>query len=126
VLEQITGAPVRYYRPPYGAQSVSSYLAARRAGLTVVVWSADADDWTDRPVDQVAADGLDALSAGGILLLHERLEPDPRNGAPTTTFDRADLARRVVEGVRERGWEPGTVHDLVTQGGARRSAWFRP
>jgi len=125
-LEQITGVRVRYYRPPYGAQTLSSYLAARRAGLRVAVWNADAADWRDRPVGQVVADGVDALTAGGILLLHERLEPDPRNGAPTTSFDRSDLARQVVEGVRARGWEPGTLHELVMQGGARRTAWFRP
>ena len=125
-LAGLTGSDVRYYRPPYGSQSVASYLAARRAGLEVVVWSADAADWTDRPVGQVARDGLDGLAGGGILLLHERLEPDPRNGAPTTTFDRTDLARRVIEGARERGWEPGTVGELVRTDGARRTAWFRP
>lgn len=117
---------MRYYRPPYGAQSVASYLAARRAGLEVVVWSADADDWTDRSVEQVVRAGLDGLDAGGILLLHERLEPDPRNGAPTTSFDRIDMARRVIAGARDRGWEPGTVGELVRTGGPRRTAWFRP
>ncbi|MGV8978126.1 MAG: polysaccharide deacetylase family protein [Cellulomonas sp.] len=125
-LQSLSGTPVRYYRPPYGAQSVASYLAARRARLEVVVWSADADDWTDRPVEQVVQAGLTGLAGGGILLLHERLEPDPRNGAPTTSFDRIDMARRVIAGARERGWEPGTVGELVRTGGARRTAWFRP
>jgi len=125
-LEALAGAAVLRYRPPYGSQSLSSYVAARRAGLEVVVWSADAADWTDRPVEQVVADGLLALAGGGILLLHERLEPDPRNGAPTTTFHRAEMARRTIEGARARGWEPGTVRDLVDAGGVRRTAWFRP
>lgn len=125
-LQSLARAPVHYYRPPYGAQSVASYLAARRAGLEVVVWSADADDWTDRSVEQVVRDGLNGLEGGGILLLHERLEPDPRNGAPTTSFDRIDMARRVIAGARDRGWEPGTVGELVRTGRPRRTAWFRP
>lgn len=125
-LQRLAEASVRHYRPPYGSQSVVSYLAARRAGLEVVVWSADAEDWTDRPVEQVVSDGLDGLDGGGILLLHERLEPDPRNGAPTTSFDRIDMARRIIAGARERGWEPGTVSELVRAGGPRRTAWFRP
>jgi len=125
-LESIAGQPVRFYRPPYGSQSVSSYVAARRAGLTVVVWSADAADWTDRPLGEVVEAGVGALTDGGILLLHERLEPDPLRGAPTTTFDRAELARRTVEGARARGWEPGTVGALIAAGGPRRTAWFRP
>ena len=125
-LEQLAGAPIRHYRPPYGAQSVRSYLAAKRAGLDVVVWSADAGDWNDRMVEDVAADGLRSLKPGGILLLHERLEPDPGRGAPKTTFNRVRLAELVVSGARRRGWEPVTVGDAVRQYGALRTAWFRP
>jgi len=125
-LEQLAGTRVEIYRPPYGAQSLTSYLAARKAGLNVVVWSADAADWTDRPVEEVAADGLRSLTPGGILLLHERLEPDPGRGAPATAFDRIKLTQLIIEGVRARGWEPVTVGESIQLDGARRTAWFRP
>ena len=125
-LEEISGGQVSHYRPPYGAQSVKSYLAARRAGLEIVVWSADAADWEDRAAADVAADGLAALTPGGILLLHERLEPDPGRGAPATSFDRVAMARLVIDGARSREWKPVTVRQSVAAHGAKRSAWFRP
>jgi peptidoglycan/xylan/chitin deacetylase (PgdA/CDA1 family) len=125
-LEAIAQQPVRFYRPPYGSQSVRSYLAARRSGLTVVVWSADAADWTDRDVDDVARDGLQRLGPGGVLLLHERLEPDPLRDAPTTSFDRIDLVRLVIAGVHGRGWELETVGSMAARHPVRRTAWFRP
>jgi peptidoglycan/xylan/chitin deacetylase (PgdA/CDA1 family) len=40
-LEAVVARPVRFFRPPYGSQSLRTYLAARRAGLEVVVWTAD-------------------------------------------------------------------------------------
>jgi peptidoglycan/xylan/chitin deacetylase (PgdA/CDA1 family) len=125
-LQEVTGQDVRLYRPPFGAQTVRSYVATRRAGMEVVVWSADAADWVDRSSAEVALDALDAISPGGILLLHERLEPDPLRGAPATTFDRCEVVRTVTEGCRERGLEPATVGALVKQYGAVRTAWFRP
>jgi peptidoglycan/xylan/chitin deacetylase (PgdA/CDA1 family) len=125
-LSRLVGQPISFYRPPYGAQSVRSFRAARRAGLTVTVWSADAEDWVDRPAEEVVAAALARLRPGGILLLHERLEPDPLRGAPVTTFDRCAVVREVVAGSRRRGWEPATVGAMVRQGGPRLSAWFRP
>lgn len=125
-LEKMIERPVRLYRPPYGAQSLRSFLAARRAGLTVTVWSDDAEDWVDRPAEQVAADALRHLRDGSILLFHERLEPDPRRGAPTTTFDRCAVIREIITTCRAKALEPATVGSLLAAGGAQRTAWFRP
>lgn len=125
-LEDIVGVPVALYRPPYGSQSVPSYLAARRAGLSVVVWSADAADWVDRSSGEVAHTALDGLRPGGVLLLHERLEPDPLRDAPRTGFDRIEMVRTVLDGVRERGWGTDTVGSLASRDGLNRSVWFRP
>lgn len=125
-LEEMIQRPVRLYRPPYGAQSLRSFVAARRAGLTVAVWSDDAEDWVDRPAEQVAADGLRHLKAGSILLFHERLEPDPRRGAPTTTFDRCAVVREIITTCRAKAVEPATVGSLLATSGSQKTAWFRP
>jgi peptidoglycan/xylan/chitin deacetylase (PgdA/CDA1 family) len=123
-LEDVAGTTVRYYRPPYGAQTLPSWLAARRAGLQVVVWSADAADWEDGTVDDVAGRGLARLTDRGVLLLHERLEPGPDGEPVTTTFDRAALTSAVLAGVAARGLRPVPVGELTAHG-ARRTAWFR-
>ena len=125
-LEGLTGQAVSLYRPPYGAQTLRTYRAARTAGLRVVVWSADAEDWVDGTAAEVVARGLGAIEPGGILLFHERLEPDPLRGAPVTTFDRCSVVRDIITGCRERGLEPGTVSELVQQSSALSTAWFRP
>jgi peptidoglycan/xylan/chitin deacetylase (PgdA/CDA1 family) len=123
VLQDITDQPVSLYRPPYGAQSLSSYLGARRAGLDVVVWSSDANDWVDRPDAQVVADAMVGATPGAIMLFHERLEPHPQRGAPTTGFDRVAVVAAILDGMLERGLTPSTVAEL---GPLHRTAWFRP
>nr|WP_269327177.1 polysaccharide deacetylase family protein [Kineosporia mesophila] len=122
-LQDLVQQPVGLYRPPYGAQSPRSYLGARQAGLEVVVWSGDAADWVDRPGSQVVTDALRGAEPGAILLFHERLEPHPTRGAPTTSFDRADAVAGIVDGILERGLIPSTVGDLSEH---RRTTWFRP
>ena len=125
-LERVSGRSVTLYRPPYGSQSVSSYLAARRVGLDVCVWSTDAQDWVDRPGSDVADDAVRGVDPGGILLLHERLEPDPLRGSPVTTFDRVAMVEEVVVRLREKGIGATSVRDLARDGRLRRTAWFRP
>ena len=129
-LEQVVGRAVTMYRPPYGSQSMASLVAARRAGLQVVVWNGDAQDWEDRPAPLVVRAAVDACKPGGILLFHERLEPDPSHSdpvraAPVTTFDRVAVISDVIDAVRSRGLLPCAVGDLAARAPMVRTAWFR-
>ncbi len=125
-LEQLTGQKINFYRPPYGSQSVASWNAARKAGLQVVAWSCDGADWVDREVDSVVADSMARLNSGGILLLHERLEPDPQRDAPKTTFNRIDMTDRLLNQVAAKGWAAAPVGSMVSESGAKRTVWLRP
>lgn len=125
-LEGHLGRPVRLYRPPFGSQSASTLLAARRAGLDVVAWSCDAADWVDRDIDLVVDAAMARLRPGGILLLHERLEPDPERDAPTTSFDRAEMLDRIIRSVTSEQWQPVTVSYLLLDAKPRRTVWLRP
>jgi peptidoglycan-N-acetylglucosamine deacetylase len=44
-LEQITGAPVRYFRPPFGLRRPSTLRIARELGLIPVTWNVIGNDW---------------------------------------------------------------------------------
>lgn len=123
-LEDVTGAPVRYFRPPFGAQSLRTYLAARSCGLDVVVWGPYAEDWVEDEPATVAARGLRGLAPGSVLLLHDGLDVPPRS--PVPTFDRVEMFRLLLDGVRERALRPVTLSALLARGSARRTAWFRP
>lgn len=123
-LEAVAGRPVRLYRPPYGLQTPASWVAARRSGLDVVVWSADAADWDDDPVDLVLDRAVAGLAPGGVLLLHERLEPGPDGEPVSTRFDRAALVDLLLTEADEHGLTAVTVGEL-SRSGPRRTAWFR-
>ena len=123
-LEQTAQVRVRLFRPPFGAQSLGSYAAARRAGLDVVVWGPFARDWVDGTPQEVADRALGSVRGGDILLLHDGLEiPD---GQPRPTFDRTEMVRLLLEGLASDGLLPDTVGCLIRQAGTMRSAWFRP
>ncbi len=66
--------PLRWFRPPFGAQSLSTYVLTRLAGLDVVVWGPHAADWEDGSPDEVAHRALGTVNGGEILLLHDGLE----------------------------------------------------
>jgi peptidoglycan/xylan/chitin deacetylase (PgdA/CDA1 family) len=44
-IEDVIGAPVRYFRPPHGARRPAVLRIAQEFGLTPVQWNAMADDW---------------------------------------------------------------------------------
>lgn len=46
-LEQITGSPVRYFRPPFGARRPGTLAIAHELGLVPVLWNAMTSDWSD-------------------------------------------------------------------------------
>jgi len=67
----VTGAPVRWFRPPYGRCSDAALAAASELGLELVYWSAEGLDWEDTATDRIAdAVGAD-LREGAIVLLHD-------------------------------------------------------
>jgi peptidoglycan/xylan/chitin deacetylase (PgdA/CDA1 family) len=53
-LESITGAPVRLFRPPFGARSPFTVGMARELGLTAVTWNAMTSDWSATDAEPVA------------------------------------------------------------------------
>ena len=52
-LEAITGGPIRYFRPPFGARRPATLQIARELGLVPVLWNAMAEDWKATSPDQV-------------------------------------------------------------------------
>jgi peptidoglycan-N-acetylglucosamine deacetylase len=52
-LEQITGAPVRFFRPPYGARRPAVFRIARELGLQPVLWNAMTSDWSEPSAERI-------------------------------------------------------------------------
>jgi peptidoglycan/xylan/chitin deacetylase (PgdA/CDA1 family) len=127
-LEEIAGTRVRWFRPPFGSQSASSYLAARRVGLMPVVWTAEGHDWETQTPEAIAERVLDRVQSGGVLLLHDGLAGDPREPDLVDEIreDRGRMVALILAGMRLQGVPATSVGDLVDGVRARRTAWFRP
>jgi peptidoglycan/xylan/chitin deacetylase (PgdA/CDA1 family) len=67
-LEQIIGAPVKFFRPPFGARRPAVFRIARELGLEPVLWNAMTDDWIEPSAEKIAAaigKKVDALTRSG-------------------------------------------------------------
>jgi peptidoglycan/xylan/chitin deacetylase (PgdA/CDA1 family) len=121
-LEAITGRPVEWYRPTYGAVSISAFVAARAMGMRTVIWSAWGRDWEDAPAEEVAGRVVRALHPGAVVLLHDVTEDAEALAAgPAPTFDRADVLRGVLAGMRAGGYTSLPVGELLRRHPAVRS-----
>jgi peptidoglycan/xylan/chitin deacetylase (PgdA/CDA1 family) len=76
-LEQITGAPVRYFRPPYGARRPAVLRLARSLGMTPVLWNAMTSDWKEPSSEAIAErltrviDRLERRGRAANIVLHD-------------------------------------------------------
>ena len=67
-----TGAQPRFYRPPYGVLSAGALAAARRLGLTPVLWTCWGREWTAGATPRSVFTTLTRHLAGGAtVLLHD-------------------------------------------------------
>lgn len=72
LIEDTTGRPVRWLRPPYGALSSSTLVAARRSGLQLVLWTTWGADWRGDASGGTVADTVaDTFVPGATVLLHD-------------------------------------------------------
>jgi peptidoglycan/xylan/chitin deacetylase (PgdA/CDA1 family) len=72
LLQQITGTPCRHVRPPMGDYDARVVSCLAERDLVTWLWTTDAKDWASSASDQqVARDTLNALTPGGVILLHD-------------------------------------------------------
>jgi peptidoglycan-N-acetylglucosamine deacetylase len=90
-LEQISGAPVRYFRPPFGARRPEVLRAARRLGMIPVLWNAMTTDWKEPSADAIARRLMRKIGRNErhgfatTIVLHDGNHLDPAaNRAPST------------------------------------------
>ena len=76
-LEQIAGAPVRYFRPPFGARRPIVFLLAKSLGMVPVLWNAMTADWSETSADLIAErlsrtiDRLERQGRAANIVLHD-------------------------------------------------------
>ncbi len=65
------GCEITLYRPPYGVLTLPAFLAARRRGWSIVLWTRQGRDWSSRATAPSIARRLSDAAGGDILLLHD-------------------------------------------------------
>lgn len=109
LLEELTGKPVKYLRPPHGFRDWAVMEAASDFGLKVVNWSVIPRDWTN-PGAQVIADRVcKDVKPGAIVLLHD-------GDAPAQTASReqtVEATALIIDELRKQGYNFVTVSQLL-------------
>lgn len=125
-LEDLLQKPVRWIRPPYGAQGPATYAAIRATGLQPVMWNASLHDTKSMPWSERATIINEAVRPWAILLSHDGFADaeDGVDDGPAPDLDRGQLARRVLEQIRKRSIVPVTLAQAADRGGLVRRAWF--
>jgi len=82
-IQQITGAPVKFFRPPFGARRPYVLRTARELGMTPVLWNAMTNDWEEPSAEKIAAkltkkiDRLGRQGWAANVVLHDGNNLDP-------------------------------------------------
>ena len=108
LVGEVTGSTPRWYRPPYGVLTAEGLVAAARADLEVVLWSAWGRDWErGATAEQVAHRVNRSLRPGGTVLLHDT----DRTSAPGSRRATLGASWLLLEDWRVRGLAAGPLQE---------------
>ena len=98
LIEEITGDPPLYIRPPYGAWNEE---LENEVGLTPVLWSVDSLDWKLRNKEKIVRRVVKEAEDGDIILLHDIF--------PSSV----EAALEIVDTLTAKGYTFVTVDELL-------------
>lgn len=130
-LEELTGERVRWFRPPYGAQTPAAWLAVRRAGLVPVLWGPTTWDWRDVAQEERVRKAHEGARAGAVVLAHDAFAgaadgaADDGRGLVPPDVDRFDLVNRVLTAYAADGLRARSLGAALEHGRLVRAARFR-
>jgi peptidoglycan/xylan/chitin deacetylase (PgdA/CDA1 family) len=125
-LEDAAGTAIRWFRPPYGRQTVRNWRAVLGAGLLPVLWGPTTWDWKDVPPEERVAKAMIGVAPGAIVLAHDGFA-GPEDGAcdgPPPQLERGELIGSVLHGYAERGLAARSLGDALADGSLVRETWF--
>ena len=125
-LEDLASRPVRWFRPPYGAQNAATWRAARDADMVPVMWNVHCSDWLDLPLDDRLGELRSRRPSGDVVLLHDGFADadDGVDDGPPPVFDRCALTSAVLDEVRAHGLRAVSIGTALETAAAVRRPWF--
>jgi peptidoglycan/xylan/chitin deacetylase (PgdA/CDA1 family) len=105
VLDWAVGehVPMRYFRFPYGGRNDPLRLLAARLGYQSAFWDLDPRGWEPHvTAEDVVTYIRSTARSGGIVIMH------------CGSWDDAHALAGIIDAIRERGIEPGTLTSVLT------------
>ncbi|WP_307807409.1 polysaccharide deacetylase family protein [Naasia sp. SYSU D00948] len=126
-LEDAVGREVRWLRPPYGLQSLTSFRAVQSAGLEPVLWGPSAADSRPGTTDERLRRVLRGAERGAIVLSHDGYAEveDGGHGGNRPELDRGQLAGLVLDAYGSLGLRATSLSNALASGTVTRGLWFR-
>ncbi|WP_093837156.1 polysaccharide deacetylase family protein [Streptomyces aidingensis] len=114
VIEQTTGSAPGLLRPPFGDHDER---VRRAAGMPLIMWSVDPEDWRIKDTGHVTRAVLDAVRPGDVVLMHD-IQPTTVAAVPEILQVLSGRGYRFVtvselyrELQDEKPLRPGTAYD---------------
>ena len=111
IIEEITGSPPRFFRPPRGVYSNFAREFLQEEDYTIVLWDVTSQDWAEIPARSIANNVLANACPGSIILFH-----DSGNLVSAEGGNRLNTLKAlpiVIEGLLEQGYTFMTIDELV-------------
>ena len=104
-IASVPGHRPAMFRPPFGAENAKVRDAARRAGLPIVEWNVDPQDWKNHNAPLIASRVLEHVRPGAIVDMHDTHVSTLRAVPP------------IVEALKARGYTLVTLPQLFAETG---------
>jgi len=101
---RLTGQVMRYLRPPGGNYTAQVLRCASIRSQIVTLWTHNAADWANPPVDQIVQRCLSGIRPGSIILMHGG------------DINSARALPIIIRGLRARGLQPVSLSELHGSG----------
>jgi len=126
-LEDAIGVAVRWFRPPYGRQTLGSWRAVRSTGLEPVLWGPTTMDWCDLPQAERREIAQRGVAPGCIVLAHDGFATtiDGVDDGPAPVLDRGELIGQVLQDHAARGLRATSLGAALDTGRLVRRVSFR-
>jgi peptidoglycan-N-acetylglucosamine deacetylase len=114
VLTKLSGYRPRFIRPPYGEVTSRQVDWTRQNGYIIANWDVDSVDWKQIPQDRILANIRKTLQPGSIILQHAG------GGYGQDLSGSIKALPHLIQLLRNKGYRPVTLEELLHQNGARR------
>lgn len=101
LITNITGKPVKIFRPPYGDYNDTLINVCDEVGLKTIQWSVDSLDWKGLNTSQMLSRITPDIQGGGIILFHNNSDHI------------VEALPIIIDTLLEQGYELVRISDLI-------------